>query len=100
MSYFGTDEKFPVVLCDPPWSYGKEQHSQKGPTGCADHHYPTMSLMDLCAMPVKLLLEKNALIYMWTTGPQLQNSMALLSAWGAPFKTAAFVWEKGRVNTG
>ena len=39
--------KYPIIYADPPWRY-----AQKGLQGAAEHHYPTMSINELCALPV------------------------------------------------
>ena len=37
---------------------------------------------------------------MWTTGPQMANSIELGEAWGFAYKTVAFVWDKQAHNPG
>ena len=37
---------------------------------------------------------------MWTTGPQLDISIRVLTAWGFKYKTIAFVWDKLVTNPG
>lgn len=94
---------FDIVLADPPWDYdNRVQHGGAGSdyTSGAEAFYPTMTLAELEDLPVKSLLARHALIYMWTTGPQVETAMRVLRAWGAPYKTVAFVWDKQRVNPG
>lgn len=40
-------KKYNVIYADPPWRY--EQRTVKGG---AEQHYPTMTLDDICALPV------------------------------------------------
>lgn len=49
-----TDKKYSVVYADPPWSY--KQHGT-GPKsrGNAEQHYHTMTVEDICALPVRQL---------------------------------------------
>ena len=35
-------------------------------TGAAEHHYPTMSIDELCALPVETLAEKDCLLFLCT----------------------------------
>lgn len=45
-------------------------------------------------MPVERLAEKDCLLFLWTTFPQLPEALRLIKAWGFTFKTVAFVWLK------
>ena len=53
-----------------------------------------MSIDELCALPVKRLAEKDCLLFLWATFPQLPEALQLIKAWGFQFKTVAFVWLK------
>ncbi len=78
-----------VIYADPPWQYafGFDIH------GAADRHYSTMSIDDLCKLPIKDMVEDNAVLFMWTTSPKLFDSYAVIQAWGFEYKTS-FVWDK------
>ena len=39
-------KKYSIIYADPPWRY-----NQKGVSGAAEKHYPTMSIEELCALP-------------------------------------------------
>jgi len=82
--------KFRVVLSDPPWQY---VNSGLADYGHAEAHYPTMSLAELCALPVKDLVEENAVLFLWATAPMLEAPFQVISAWGFEYK-ANFVWDK------
>lgn len=90
------DGKYRVIYADPPWQYGDKLI--KG-YGAAEHHYPTMSIEDLCALPIKDLAEDNAVLFLWTTSPLLEESFAVIRAWGFQYKTS-FVWDKVGHNPG
>ena len=53
-----------------------------------------MSIDELCALPVETLAEKDCLLFLWATFPQLPEALRLIKAWGFTFKTVAFVWLK------
>ena len=95
-------KRFDVLYADPPWDYHDRTFldGKCNDTGAASDHYQTMSPQDLMDMHVQKISAKNCILYMWTTGPQLQISMDVLCSWGFRYKTIAFVWEKGRVNPG
>ena len=53
-------EKYPIIYADPPWRY-----SAKKVQGAAENHYPTMSIEELCALPVAELAAKDSALFMW-----------------------------------
>ena len=47
-----------------------------------------MSIDELCALPVETLAEKDCLLFLWATFPQLPEALRLIRAWGFTFKTS------------
>ena len=89
------DNIFQVVYCDPPWQY-----NNSGFNSSAEQHYPTMSMDELKAMPVKDLRAENAVMFMWATNPLLKEAIDLMETWGFEYKTN-IVWVKDRqINLG
>jgi N6-adenosine-specific RNA methylase IME4 len=89
------DIKRTIVYADPPWKYTIEHHP-KGTTmsGLANQHYATMSLEELKQLKVKEIVSEDAILFLWTTGPQMKNSINLMNAWGFTYKTMFMVWVK------
>lgn len=81
--------KYQVIYADPPWQYqfGFDIH------GAALRHYNTMTIEELCALPIKVLAEDNAVLFLWVTSPKLADCFAIINAWGFEYKTS-FVWDK------
>ena len=90
------DKSYRVFYADPPWSYGNTMPEYV--TDASDH-YPLMPLEDICALPVKDIAEDNAVLFMWTTSPHLEESFEVVKAWGFKYKTS-FVWDKIKHNMG
>lgn len=44
-----------------------------------------MSIDELCALPVETLAEKDCLLFLWATFPQLPEALRLIKAWGFTF---------------
>lgn len=88
--------KYRVLYADPPWSYSNTQPDYHT---VQDDHYPTMSLNDICALPVKELSLDNAVLFLWATSPILEDSFKVINAWGFKYK-ASFVWDKVNHNMG
>lgn len=83
--------KYRVVYADCPWKYGDDRSGLK--TSAAEDHYPTMSVADLCALPVADLAAENCVLFFWATCPLLPDAMQVVKAWGFKYKTC-FVWDK------
>ena len=88
--------KYRVIYADPPWKYGDERD---GSTTGATDHYPTMSIAELCDLPVADIAEDNAVLFLWTTSPILEECFQIIKAWGFKYK-ASFVWDKIKHNMG
>ena len=89
-------KKYTVIYADPPWRY-----DQKSLQGAAEKHYSTMSIEELCALPVEYLAAKDCALFLWTTFPMIPEALRLIEAWGFKYRTAAFVWLKqNRKNHG
>lgn len=82
-------KKYFIIYADPPWRY-----NQKGVSGAAEKHYPTMSIEELCALPVAEISASDSVLFLWTTFPQLPSALQLIKAWGFSYKTVSFVWLK------
>lgn len=82
-------EPYQIIYADPPWRY-----DQKGLQGAAEKHYSTMSLEDICKLPVGSISAKDSILFLWATFPQLPAALRVISAWGFKYKTVAFLWLK------
>lgn len=85
-------KKYEIILADPAWSY--DVWSKKGIGRNAENHYPTMSIEDICALPIADITAKNSTLFLWVTFPKLQEIFRVIEAWGYKFRTVAFVWVK------
>lgn len=107
------NKKYQVIYADPPWDYGGKMQYDKTAIksenenfkkdifiSSASFKYPTVKLKDLMTLPVQDIADTNCILFMWTTGPQLENSIKLGEAWGFEYKTIAFVWDKMVHNPG
>ena len=77
--------KYGIVYADPPWRY-----DMKRGNGVAEKHYPTMSMEEICALPVADLAAKDSALFLWATFPQLNEAFRVIEAWGFKYKTLAF----------
>jgi len=83
------DKKYSIIYADPPWSYcGKMMNSS------VTDHYTTMTLDNICELPIEKICNDNCILFMWVTLPKLNEFMRVVNAWGFEYKTTAFVWVK------
>lgn len=93
-------DKFRVIYADPPWSYNDKQGGSISDSyGAAEKHYPSMSIGELCALPIQGLTQQDAVLFLWATSPLLPDALRLCDAWGFKYK-AAFIWDKVKHNMG
>lgn len=89
---------FPCIVADPPWPYPRKMKGTLGPgspmmTNIPFDEYPTMSIEDICALPVRALAANDAHLYLWTTQTFMRDTYRVLDAWG--FRLGAIlVWSK------
>jgi N6-adenosine-specific RNA methylase IME4 len=88
--------KYRTIVADPPWAYKNQMRGNmtKGEMRSVEfNEYPTMSIEDICGLPVIELAENDAHLYLWTTQTFLRDTYSVLDAWG--FKQGAvLVWSK------
>jgi N6-adenosine-specific RNA methylase IME4 len=82
--------RYPVILADPPWlfeGYTSVEAYERTPK------YPTMSLVEICALPVRDLACDPAILFLWSTSAHLRLAFDVIEAWGFSYSTSA-VWCK------
>ena len=92
-----TDVRYPIIYADPPWRY--ENPPMGGTNRSIENHYPTMTLEEICAMPVADLATDDAMLYLWATAPKLAECMKVIEAWGFEYRTN-LVWDKEVIGMG
>ncbi len=87
--------KYQIIYADPPWQY---QDKSKSHGGGADSHYKTMSIEEICQLPISDISEDNSVLLIWVTMPFLEEVFKVIKAWGFKYKTCAFTWVKTTKN--
>lgn len=95
LSVADLDRLYPVVYADPPWRY---EHSMTD-NRKIENQYPTMSLQEICDLPVSDIAPPDAVLFLWTTSPKLAESMDVIDAWGFVYRTC-IIWDKERIGMG
>jgi N6-adenosine-specific RNA methylase IME4 len=92
-------QKYKTIVADPPWDMTRSKGTlypgatDTPPLKTVALDYPTMSIEEICALPVRDLAEDDAHLYLWTTQSFLRRTYEVLDAWG--FRQGAMlVWSK------
>ncbi len=88
---YKTENKYGIIYADPPWRYDNPKNNDPAMGGIT---YPTMSLEDICNMPIHNIASKNCILFLWATMPKLREALEVIKAWGFNYKTCAFCWVK------
>jgi N6-adenosine-specific RNA methylase IME4 len=89
--------KFTVLYGDPPWRY--ENPPMGGSNRSIENHYPTMTLEEICALPVSQIAHDNSVLLLWATSPKLLESLQVIESWGFTYRTS-LVWVKDKIGMG
>lgn len=91
-------DKYTLIYADPPWTYrDKANDGERG----AGHKYQTMTIHDICRLPVWDLAAENCLLAMWWVPTQPLESLKVMDAWGFRLMTMkGFTWHKTNKHKG
>ncbi len=98
LSEFLGDDRFATVMADPPWRF-TNRTGKVAPEHKRLARYPTMTLEDICALPVADHLQDTAHCYLWVPNALLPEGLQVLSSWGFEYKSN-IVWHKIRKDGG
>jgi N6-adenosine-specific RNA methylase IME4 len=97
---FNTNEKFRVIYADPAWRYNDKCEGGGVQSGGVEmRHYNTMTIKEICDLPVSKISEKDSVLFLWVTSPLLEDAFKVVNAWGFKYKTS-FIWDKIKHNMG
>jgi N6-adenosine-specific RNA methylase IME4 len=85
-------------MADPPWRF-QNSTGKVAPEHKRLNRYGTMSLADIKALPVTMVAEETAHLYLWVPNALLPDGLAVLDAWGFQYKSNV-IWHKIRKDGG
>lgn len=94
----GVKGKFHTVLADPPWQFANRT-GKMAPEHKRLSRYATLSLEEICSIPIREYIEAPAHLYLWVPNALLPEGLQVLAAWGFDYKTN-IVWQKIRKDGG
>ncbi len=92
------NKTFATVLADPPWQF-VNRTGKVAPEHRRLNRYGTMTLDEICALPVSEVLAPTAHLYLWVPNALLPEGLRVLNAWGFNYKSN-IVWHKLRKDGG
>lgn len=95
---------FDFIMADPPTEF--TTYSEAGEEKSPQAQYDTMTIEEICAMPVGHLASKDCILFLWTTWPlmlgaekaSISPAGRIMESWGFRFSTGG-AWVK-RTSTG
>lgn len=95
---FAGDEKFGTILADPPWRF-TNRTGKMAPEHKRLARYSTMTLEDICELPVGKISADPAHLYLWVPNALLKEGLDVMEAWGFEYKSN-LIWHKIRKDGG
>lgn len=89
---------FKTVLADPPWRF-TNRTGKVAPEHWRLDRYDTMTLDDICALPVGECAAENSHLYLWVPNALLPDGLRVMEAWGFRY-ISNVVWAKRRKDGG
>lgn len=86
-------KKYQIIYADPPWEY-----KRKGKF-CAGRYYSTMTVKQICDLPINQISDERCLLFLWTTNSFLRQAFEVVDAWGFEYKTC-LTWAKSHFGLG
>src|SRR5690349_12778838 len=90
--------KFGTILADPPWRF-QNRTGKVAPEHRRLTRYDTMTLADICSLPVPAVCQETAHLYLWVPNALLPEGLQVMSAWGFEYKSN-LIWHKVRKDGG
>lgn len=91
-------QKFATILADPPWQF-QNRTGKMAPEHKRLNRYSTLSLKEICEIPVQIVAGDPAHLYLWVPNALMPEGLEVLKAWGFQYKTN-LIWHKVRKDGG
>jgi N6-adenosine-specific RNA methylase IME4 len=92
------EHKFSTILADPPWQF-VNRTGKMAPEHKRLNRYTTMTLREICDLPVRMVAAHPAHLYLWVPNALLPDGLEVMKAWGFTYKSN-IIWHKVRKDGG
>jgi N6-adenosine-specific RNA methylase IME4 len=90
--------RFGTILADPPWQF-QNRTGKVAPEHKRLSRYDTMTLDEICALPVRDIAADPSHLYLWVPNALLPWGLQVMEAWGYRY-VSNIVWHKVRKDGG
>lgn len=90
--------RFHTIVADPPWQF-QNKTGKVAPEHRRLTRYATMTLDDICALPVASVAADPAHLYLWVPNALLPDGLRVMAEWGFRYKSN-IIWHKIRKDGG
>jgi N6-adenosine-specific RNA methylase IME4 len=90
--------RFGTILADPPWQF-QNRTGKIAPEHKRLSRYGTMTLEDICALPVQDIADSPSHLYLWVPNALLPDGLNVMKRWGFTYKSN-LIWRKIRKDGG
>lgn len=90
--------KFGTILADPPWQF-TNRTGKVAPEHRRLSRYSTMTLDEICALPVEAITDEPSHLYLWVPNALLPEGLQVMQSWGFTYKSN-IIWHKIRKDGG
>jgi N6-adenosine-specific RNA methylase IME4 len=85
-------------MADPPWQF-QNRTGKVAPEHKRLNRYATMTLDDICDLPVSSVANDTAHLYLWVPNALLPDGLRVMEEWGFQYKSN-IIWHKIRKDGG
>lgn len=90
--------RFATILADPPWQF-QNRTGKMAPEHKRLSRYATMTLPEICDLPVQSIVADTAHLYLWVPNALLPEGLKVMENWGFTYKSN-IIWYKIRKDGG
>ena len=90
--------RFGTILADPPWQF-QNRTGKVAPEHKRLNRYGTMSLDEICELPVRHIAADPSHLYLWVPNALLPEGLKVMEEWGFRY-VSNIVWHKIRKDGG
>lgn len=94
----GVRGRYSTILADPPWRFANRT-GKVAPEHQRLRRYSTMSLQEICDLPVAAHAAEKTHLYLWVPNALLREGVIVMDEWGFEYKSN-LVWHKVRKDGG
>jgi len=86
-------KKYQIIYADPPWEQKMAGKYRTRHKRIRDLPYPTMTVKEICNLPIGKLASETCHLWLWTTNQSLPYGFEVIKAWGFKY-LSPITWVK------